>query len=138
MCDWKKIIMGGLAGAMLLPVLFYLISLFLSPFFPFNPYSLPGVRALADPIGWWYLAHPLVLSFTAAFLYDWVHKALPGKGIAKGLVFGGLLFLVETIPNLFLIFSTMIYPSEFYPHMIVRDLVGYALLGIIFAHVWKK
>lgn len=138
MCDWKKILMGSLAGAMLLPVLYYLIQLLLSAVFPFNPFELPGVRPLADPLGWWYLAYPLVLSFAAAFTYDWVYKALPGKGVAKGLVYGGLLFLLITIPNLFMLFSTMTYPPEFYPHMIARDLAGYAALGIIFAHVWKK
>ena len=140
MCDWKKIFIGGIAGGILLTIVSFIAGWVLNLFIPFGWATIQGIRSINDPIMALYFAYPLVISFAAAFVFDRLHEAkwTQKKGSAKGIYFGGILFLLETIPNQFLVFTTMNYPNAFYVHNIIGSAIGYALLGILFTKIWKE
>jgi hypothetical protein len=107
--------------------------------FPVDFMHLPGVRAADDTTAWLFILYPFLVAFAAGFLYDFVHKSLPGKTKhMKGIYFGGFLFLIETLPTMVLVFTTMVYPTNFYLHGIIRGAVAYACLGILFTKIWKE
>lgn len=138
MCDWKKIGIATIAGTILLGIVFALCDFILGSIFPFDPVSFPGSRALTDPTLMWFLLYPVLVAFAGAYVYDNVHKAIRATGIKKGLYFGKFMFLIETAPTMLLVFTTMTYPDAFYYSNIIRSIIAYGLLGILFTKIWKE
>jgi hypothetical protein len=56
----------------------------------------------------------------------------------RGMLFGVLLLIVNTIPTLFVIYTSMSYPAGFYLANIIAGGVGYPLLGILYAYIWDR
>ncbi|HTY15647.1 MAG TPA: hypothetical protein VMC42_08075 [Methanoregulaceae archaeon] len=134
--DGKKIIISWIAGAVLLfitMVIFSFVSMWIAPY---SIYSIGGMRQATDPVTILYFAYPLVFSFTAACSYSLVRTALPGDYIRKGLVFGCILILLVLVNNVFVIFSSMVYPPGFFIELILNGLISYPLLGVLFAKIW--
>lgn len=134
--DGKKIAISWIAGAVLLyitMVIFSFVSMWIAPY---SISSIGGMRQATDPVMMLYFAYPLVFALTAACVYALVKEALPGDYISKGLVFGCILILLVLVNNVFVIFSSMIYPPGFFIELILNGLISYPLLGILFSKIW--
>jgi hypothetical protein len=134
--NWKKLILAWIAGSVLLYVTMFAFSALAMQIAPFDIFSISGMRPANDPVMLLYFAYPLVLSFTAAYAFSVVRSSLPGSFVEKGLMFGFLLILLLLVNNIFVIFSSMVYPAGFFIEMVLNGVISYPLLGIIYAKIW--
>jgi hypothetical protein len=134
----KNILVGGIAGGFVLLVLVTIFSELSVLVAPYNIATLGGMRAMDDPVMMLYFLYPFVFAFAAAFVFDIVQGSLTGKNrTQKGFFYGGLLFMVVTIPSVFVMASSMTYPIGFYVAQVLEGIIGYPVLGAIFAWLWK-
>jgi len=134
----KNILAGGIAGGFVLLVLVTIFSELSVLVAPYNIATLGGMRAMDDPVMMLYFLYPFVFAFAAAFVFDIVQGSLTGKNrTQKGFFYGGLLFMVVTIPSVFVMASSMTYPIGFYVAQVLEGIIGYPVLGAIFAWLWK-
>ncbi len=134
----KNVLKGGIFGGFVLLVLVTIFSELSVLVAPYNIATLGGMRAMDDPVMLLYFLYPFVFAFAAALVFDVVQGSLTGKnGVQKGLIYGGLLFLLVTIPSVFVMASSMTYPVGFYLAQVLEGIVGYPVLGAIFAWIWK-
>jgi hypothetical protein len=135
---WKNIVAGGILGGILLLAIVFLSSIIAVRVAPFDYASLGGMRALNDPIMALYVAYPFLLAFATSVAFDLVRDSLKGTVAMRGMLFGVLLLIVNTIPTLFVIYTSMSYPAGFYLANIIAGGVGYPLLGILYAYIWDR
>ena len=50
---------------------------------------------------------------------------------------GLLLFIIQTIPGMQVIFTSMTYPPGFYIGSFLDCIIGYPVLGILFVKIWN-
>jgi hypothetical protein len=132
----KKIILAGILGGILLlatSVIFSGIAMILSPY---NIFDVAGMRLMSDPIASLFIAYPFVVAIVSAIIYDIVNPALAGGTVRKGILFGCLLFLLVTVPSLFVVYSSMYFPDGFYIAGLLNGIVGYPLFGILCVLLW--
>jgi len=134
----KKIIIAGIFGGFLLLVINFLCGFIANALLPYTIFEIPGMRPMTDPFAALFFLYPFVLAFTAGILYDFIHPVLRGDSARNGVVFGLLLFIVVTIPNQFVIWSSMYYPAGFYLSSILYGIIGFPLFGILCVVIWGK
>lgn len=135
--QWGKIILGGILGAVLLTITSLVFSFIISAIAPYNIFDLGGIRAIDDPIMMLFFLSPLVFAVLAAVVFDKVNSVLKGTTVRKGICFGVGLFLITVIPSVFIIATSMTYPAGFHLESLLQGIIGYPLLGILFAKIWK-
>jgi hypothetical protein len=136
--NWKNVLAGGILGGILLFAIMSLSSIIALRIAPFDIFAIGGMRAMNDPIMLLYYISPFVLSFATAAVFDVVHGALKGTMARRGICFGLLLLLANTVPTLFVIFSSMTYPAGFYVANIIAAGIGFPLIGILYAYLWQR
>ena len=134
--DGKKILIGGIAGGILLFVAQFAFSMVGNLIAPYDVFAIDGMRARDDPLMLLFFAYPFVLSFTSATTFDRVRAALKGSRCGPGLSFGLILFLLVTIPGMFVIFSSMNYPPGFYIGNFLVGIIGFPAVGMLYARIW--
>jgi len=139
--DCKKILVSGIAGGILLLVLQLAFSWIGNLVAPYDVFAIGGMRQVTDPLMNLFYAYPFVLSFAAAVVFNRVKGSLGcgGDGCpcsGPGFSFGLILILLVTVPSLFVIFSTMTYPAGFYIGNILFGLIGFPVLGMLYARIW--
>ena len=135
--DGKKVLVAGISGGILLFIAWLAFSLLANIVAPYDIFAIGGMRQADDPLMSLFYAYPLVLSFMSALVFDRVKAALGGTGCCgAGLSFGIVLILLVTVPGMFVTFSSMTYPAGFYLGNILFGIVGFPLLGILFARIW--
>ncbi|MBU0635843.1 hypothetical protein KKE06_02345 [Candidatus Micrarchaeota archaeon] len=135
--QWKKIVLGGVLGAILLTITSLVFGFIISAVAPYNIFDLGGIRAIEDPIMMLFFLSPLVFAILAAVVFDKINRVLQGTTVRKGIQFGVGLFLIAVIPSVFIIATSMTYPVGFHLESILQGIIGYPLLGILFAKLWK-
>ena len=135
--DWKKILIGGVAGGVLLLVALMVFDFIGNFIAPYNIFTIGGMRQMNDPLMYLFYAYPFVLSFLSAIVFDQVKAALkPACCGCAGLTFGLILILLVTVPGMFVIYSSMVYPTGFYIGNILFGLIGFPALGMLYARIW--
>jgi hypothetical protein len=139
--DWKKILIGGIAGGILLLIAQLAFSWIGNAIAPYDVFAIGGMRARDDPVNLLFFAYPFVLSFASAVVFDRVKGALGGEGCGcccsgAGFAFGLILILLVTVPSMFVIYSSMVYPAGFYIGNILFGVVGFPALGMLYARIW--
>lgn len=135
--DAKKIIAGGFIGGIALLIVNFVISALIMLIAPYDVLALGGMRPAGDPLVLFFFAYPFVLSFAAAILFDLVKDALQGSSSSKGMMFGAALILIYTIPSVFITFTSMNYPVGFYLEDLLFGIIGFPLIGAIYATIWE-
>ncbi|MEN6610878.1 MAG: hypothetical protein ABFC24_08540 [Methanoregulaceae archaeon] len=135
--DAKNIVLGGTGGGILLFVLLFGLNSLIGMVVPYDISAFGGMRAMDDPVMLLFFLYPFVVSFAAAVVFDTVRNALQGTTVTKGLLFGGLLLVIMTVPSLFVMITTMDWPLVFYAASIVQEGIGYPVMGVLFAFLWK-
>ena len=132
----RAVVVSTIAGGILLTILSIIFSLVANAVAPYDIFSIGGMRAITDPIMALYFLYPFVFALTTAIVFGFVKGSLKWKN--PGAQFGLLLFLIATVPSMFMIFASMTYPIGFYIENILGGIISFPLLGILFASVWKK
>lgn len=133
----KNVILAGLSGGVVLLVSMFVFGKIATAISPYDIATIGGMRAMDDPVIALFFLYPFVLSFVAAILFDVIKDSLKGTALSKGLMFGVLLFMVQTIPSMFVIFTSMIYPLGFHISSFLNGIIGYPLIGILLAKIWN-
>jgi hypothetical protein len=137
--EGKKILIAGIAGGILLLIAQFVFSMVANVVAPYDVFALGGMRQMHDPIMFLFYAYPFVLSFMSAIVFDLVKGALKPAGCGgAGLTFGLILIALVTVPGMFVIFSSMTYPPGFYIGNILFGIIGFPLLGMLYARIWGK
>lgn len=131
--DIKKVVISGIAGGIVLYILSTIAVLIIQAIFPFNYMDLPGLRETNDPIFLFFFLYPFVLSFAMAIVYKKFESALSGNFVEKGKKFGVKMWLVTSLPNAFLIYTSMEYPLGFTIESFIASFFYMIVLGITIA-----
>jgi len=134
----KKIFIATLAGGLLLTLCELVFGQVANAVAPYDIFAIGGMRDPNDPVMLLFFAYPFVLAFTSSLVFDTVEKALDGQPLRKGIGFGVILLLLVTLPSLFVIFSSMLYPTGFYLANFLTGVIGFPLLGCLFAWIWAR
>ena len=85
---------------------------------------------------WMYLGG-LALMVLFALIYAVLYKAIPGKGLTKGLWFGFFIWLVATLPEAFFYVIAVKVSTAYVIYAICLGLVENLLRGLIVAWIYK-
>jgi hypothetical protein len=133
----KNIALGGIAAGFLLLILMMVSGYLVSLVMPTGIGQYGGMRAMDDPIMNLFYLYPFVVAFAAAIVFDCVRECLKGDQIQKGLMFGGLLLILMSIPSLYVMFTSMTWPVDFYVSTGIWEMISFPLMGIGFVRIWK-
>jgi hypothetical protein len=133
----KNILAAGFIGGIVLFVVNFVISAIILVVAPYDIFTLGGMRPADDPLMLFFFAYPFILSFAAAIVFDLVKGALRGPPSSKGAAFGAALFLIYTVPSVFITYTSMDYPAGFYFENLLFGIVGFPLIGVIYAMIWE-
>jgi hypothetical protein len=125
------VILAGLLGGVLLFLAMFIFGWIADAIEPYSVLDLPGMRSVDDPIMAFFFAYPFMLSFMAAMVYGIARGSLQNYYPNPGLISGMILILLLTFPNLFLLFTSMEYPSGFYISQILEGIISFPLLGVL-------
>jgi len=132
----KKILEAGITGGILLFVTMILTGFVANAVVPYNILDIPGMRPATDPVSVLFFFYPFVISFASAILFDFLNPVLMGGIGRRGVIFGILLIILITIPNQFVIYTSMYYPAGFYLSSILNGLIGFPLFGMLCAWIF--
>jgi hypothetical protein len=133
----KNIALGGIATGFMLLILMMVSGYLVNLVMPTEISQYGGMRAMSDPIMNLFYLYPFVVAFAAAIVFDCVRECLKGDQIQKGLMFGGLLLILMTVPSLYVMFTSMTWPVDFYVSTGIWEMISFPLMGVIFARIWK-
>jgi hypothetical protein len=91
------------------------------------------MRSVDDPLMAFFFMYPWVIGFTMAIVYPFFTKLVESEG-NKPLMYAVLVWVLSSVPSVFITFSTMNYPIGFY----LNQLIGGFLYTVAAAYViWK-
>jgi hypothetical protein len=133
----KRALLGGLFAG-IVAFLFYLLT---------NNYLFSWVFQIvpADvwkmaPTGWlWYVLFLLIVLLQGeifAFVYAVLEVSMPGIRLSKGIMFGGAVWLVSSLPLALMQFMTTKLAPFVVTYMLLSSLVLYVLMGIVIAETF--
>jgi hypothetical protein len=133
----KNIALGGIAAGFMLLILMIVSGYLVNLVMPTEIGQYGGMRAVNDPIMSLFYLYPFIVAFAAAIVFDCVRECLKGDQIQKGLMFGGLLLILMTVPSLYVMFTSMTWPVDFYVSTGIWEMISFPLMGVVFARIWK-
>ncbi len=133
----RNIALAGIIVGAIIFVLMAAINMIMNAIVPMNISAYGGMRAMDDPIMLLFFFYPFVVAFAAAIAFDMVKESLKGTQVQKGLMFGLLLLIIMMIPSLYVMYTSMTWPVEFYISTGLWEIVSFPVAGIIFARIWK-
>lgn len=89
----------------------------------------------------WLLAMGILKIFIAlltALGYTFLCKAIPGKGIVKGITYGFFIWFLGFLPSRLLLYMSTTISMSLIFYWIVNDLFSYALIGALIAGLYKE
>jgi len=133
----KNIVTAGIAAGFMLLILMMVSGYLVNLVLPTDISQYGGMREMNDPVMNLFYFYPFVIAFAAAVVFDTIRDCLKGDRNQKGLMFGGLLLLIMTIPSLYVMFTSMTWPAGFYFSTGIWEIVTFPLMGIMFVKIWK-
>jgi len=133
----KTVLFAGILGGIWLFIITFLGSNAGTMSAPYDIMTLGGMRSVNDPVLALFFLYPFVLSFTSAVVFGMVRTSLEGTDIRRGLLFGLVMILLVMIPSLYVIYTSMTYPRGFFIGSVFTDVIGFPVLGILYARIWS-
>ena len=133
----KKILIAGILAGIVIEIIALIIGTIVQAIWPFNIFEFGGMRAMNDPIMLLFFLQPWVISFAMAIVYSYVGKATDGNVIWKGKKFGLLVWLVSSVPSVFVVYVSMNYPIGFTINQVVGSFFYMIGAGITVARVME-
>ncbi len=133
----KNIVIGGISAGFAILILMMVSGYLVNLVLPADISRYGGMRAMNDPIMNLFYLYPFVVAFAAATVFDLVKGCLNGTQTRKGLMFGGILICIMTIPSLYVMYTSMTWPVDFYISTGIWELIAFPVMGILFARLWN-
>jgi hypothetical protein len=133
----QKIVTGGISAGFALLILMIVSGFLVNIVLPTDISQYGGMRAMDDPIMMLFYLYPFVIACAAAIIFDIINGCLGGTEVKKGLMFGAMLICIMTIPSLYVMFTSMTWPVDFYVSTVVWEILAFPLMGILFARIWN-
>jgi hypothetical protein len=134
----KNVVLSGIVGGFLFLIVMFAVDFLVQIVAPYDIFSIGGMRSMEDPLMFGYFLSPFLTAVIAAIVFDVVGVALKGTPVHRGLVYGGLLILLLLVPDLVIIYTSMLYPAGFYLSNILTAFIAYPLLGVLFGVLWAE
>lgn len=134
----KKFVVAGVVGGVVNAIYSMLVcNLLIQPWLE----RITGVDFWV-PIGGIHIPIMIIFGFAICFLwafgYALLYKAIPGKGVIKGIVYGLLLWLLALLPHtLALHLHTTIWPEFNWVFLTANNLIRWMILGIFYGAIYK-
>ena len=133
----KNIAVAGFAGGTLLLLLLVAINMIVNLVIPYDIMKFGGMRAADDPVLILFFLYPFVIAFSQAIVFDVVKNSLTGNHVQKGFQFSALLILIMTIPSLYVMYTSMNWPIDFYISSMIWEIIGFLMTGALYVRIWK-
>jgi len=133
----KNIALAGLVGGAVLFVLLFGTSLLMNTFVSYGISGFGGMRAMNDPVMLLFFFYPFVVAFAQAFVFDLAKDSLKGTRVRKGLMFSAMMFIIMTIPGLFVMYTSMTWPVGFYIATLFWEVPGFLVTGALYTKIWN-
>lgn len=134
----KNIVIAGFVGGIVMLLLMALSGYLVNLVLPVGINQYAGMRPMNDPVMNLFYLYPFVIAFATALVFDIVRCCLNGSAVQKGLMFGGILLAVMTVPSLYVMYTSMTWPLDFYVSTAIWEIVSFPLIGVMYAKVWKS
>jgi hypothetical protein len=135
--NMKNIATGAISAGFVLLILMVISGYLVNMVLPTDISRYGGMRTMDDPVMALFYLYPFVIACAAAIIFDIVKGCLDGTTVRKGLVFGGMLICIMTIPSLFVMYTSMTWPVDFYVSTLIWEIISFPLMGILFARCWN-
>jgi len=138
--NWKKIIFSTVLGGSMALALSVSFAGMWSLLFPYyNPLSIPGMRAMSDPLMALYYVQPFVQVLAFAIAFHFFGSTFGKMPVLKqGTHFGLIMWMLITLPSMFLVYASMDYGETFLLTTTITQLFEYTLAGMAIAWVFAK
>ena len=138
--NWKNITLSTALGGTTILALSVLFTSMWSLLFPhYNPLSIPGMRAVDDPLMLLYYLQPFVQALAFAIAFHFFGSTFGSMRVFKqGIHFGLVMWMLITLPSMFLIYASMDYGETFLLTTTITQLFEYTLAGVTIAWVFAK
>jgi hypothetical protein len=133
----KNIAIGSISAGFILLILMVISGTLVNMVLPTDISQYGGMRAMNDPVMNLFYLYPFVIACAAALIFDIVKGCLDGTWVRKGLMFGAMLICIMTIPSLYVMYTSMTWPVDFYVSTLIWEIISYPLMGILFARIWN-
>lgn len=142
--DWMKIAIGGAFFAIVAQVVHTASAAFTMGWYTdpayFGLWSKIMMPAAGPPGAEFFIAS-LLANFAIGAIYSGAYsmlgKALPGKGVMKGLKYGALIFMLAVVPFTLTAYVLLAIPSALLLDWAVSDLVNLLLLGAALTSLFR-
>jgi len=132
-----KFLITGMAAGAVIWVIFFIVNTVVNIALPYNIFELGGMRAANDPVMLLFFLHPFVLGLALAYVYPYIGKSLEGDSLRKGTKFGLMMWVVVSVPSIFLVYASMNYPNGFTVNSIAGSFLYMLAAGIVIAKISK-
>lgn len=133
----KNIVIAGIAGGIVMLVLMVISGFLVNLVLPADLSQYAGMRPINDPVMNFFYLYPFVIAFATALVFDIVRGSLSGSAVRKGLMFGGILLVVMTVPSLYVMYTSMTWPPDFYVSTAIWEILSFPLIGVLFVKIWE-
>jgi hypothetical protein len=133
----KRIVIGGISAGFVLLIIMMVSGYLITLVLPADISRYGGMRAMGDPVMTLFYLYPFVVAFAAAILFDLVKGCLDGTTLKKGLMFGSMLICIMPVPSLYVMYTSMTWPVDFYLSTGIWELLSFPAMGILFARIWN-
>jgi len=133
----KNVVIGGISAGFILLILMVVSGHLANLVLPADISQYGGMRAVNDPIMTLFYLYPFVVAFAAATVFDLVKGCLNGTQTRKGMMFGAILICIMTIPSLYVMYTSMTWPVDFYISTGIWESISFPVMGILFAWIWN-
>lgn len=137
----KKIILPGLLAGLAMLVVSMLVSWIFGLIVPSlaKVYVNSGIfRPWTDPLMMLYFVYPFLLGLLLSWFWNKTKSSFDGKSVwCKGAKFGFAIFLIATIPGMFMTYSSFVLPFTMILSWTVSGLLELVVAGFILANLNK-
>jgi len=133
----KKIIKAGILAGLTMLIIGQLVDYIVQivPSLTYDIFAVGGMRAQDDPVMMLFFLHTIVLATAMAYLFDKTKASF--KGDETGKRFGIIMWLVVSIPSMFLVYTSMNYHIGFFVSGLIGSFLYMQVAGRIIAKILK-
>jgi hypothetical protein len=114
------------------------ISIVVQGLFSFDFTSLPGMRALDNPLFMLFYLSPWIYSLGIVLVYAYLGESLKGNLTERSITLGVLLWLVSILPSTAIVFGTMDYPIGFTVNQLMGGLLAMLAASYVTLYTYEK
>ncbi|WP_146201170.1 hypothetical protein [Methanospirillum lacunae] len=122
---------AGFAGGFILLIISFVADFATQFVTPYSIFEVPGMRSISDPVMMLYFVYPFIFAFIAAIIWQIIRGSLPENQKSAAWQFAGILFILVIVPNIWVMYTSMLYPTGFYISNILTGVIGYPAIGYL-------